>query len=696
MQVVGAFKVLHAASWILVRLRSVVEMSSAHGLEILSGNASKKPHSIFGHTENRYFVLKVGAGNVPELAYYDAQTADPAHMKGVLYFDNAGVVLKMHKDHGQLHLHISNASRNHHQEKQHVVDDLTMIFSTVVELETWNQALQNCLNPNSHVGQAQLPATKETLVLILGSTGEVGSVLTKYMVAKKIPVRLGVRSVGGKSAGPGVEYVRFDWSDTTSHGNCLAGVSAVVIIYPLQKGMVQDWQKFLPALKAANVPHVVKMSAAGIREVPASFNFEAGEENKTVDDQLLASGLSCSIVAPTFFATNALRFQSYTMNDHGAFYGSCGDAPTAYVAIQDIAEALAACATHPALHRGKTYTVTGPVALKESECAKLISQHLGKQINYVDIPEDNFVQANLGAGVPQWNVAQTVCLEKMKRAGITAKVSSDTEKLIGRPATSFIDAIKHQSLSSPEQDKHGPKKGKLEVCVLIGYGLGAADAVLDGFLAAGFTVAIAARTMSKLQAAATQGGRQNVHPFAVDLSKPEQVQAMFLQVQKQFGGIDVVVYNATTASFSSYDAVPVQACIDAAMVNQASLWAAYYAVLPFFKAAGKGAFLTTGGGLSGNGAYAVPFGFQLGAPTKSYMKNFAEAMHATHSQAGIRVINMNVSSLLYGGDNVTIPDPNSAKSAKYRVKLGKMYVEAATGPIPENVDVLVNDEGCDA
>jgi len=56
---------------------------------------------------------------------------------------------------------------------------------------------------------------------------------------------------------------------------------------------------------------------------------------------------------------------------------------------------------------------------------------------------------------------------------------------------------------------------------------------------------------------------------------------------------------------------------------------------------------------------------------------------------------MNVSSLLYGGDNVTIPDPNPAKSARYRVKLGKLYVEAATGPAPETVDVLVNDDGCD-
>lgn len=89
-------------------------------------------------------------------------------------------------------------------------------------------------------------------------------------------------------------------------------------------------------------------------------------------------------------------------------------------------------------------------------------------------------------------------------------------------------------------------------------------------------------------------------------------------------------------------------------------------VLPAFKAAGKGAFLTTGGGLAANGAWACGFGesratacvlrtvksndeslrarvrlrvccdafagFQLGAPSKAYFRNFAEAMHATHSK----------------------------------------------------------------
>jgi hypothetical protein len=35
-----------------------------------------------------------------------------------------------------------------------------------------------------------------------------------------------------------------------------------------------------------------------------------------------------------------------------------------------------------------------------------------------------------------------------------------------------------------------------------------------------------------------------------------------------------------------------------------------------------------------------------------------------------------VKSLLYGGDNVTVPDPNPQKSANFRVKLGKVLASA--------------------
>jgi uncharacterized protein YbjT (DUF2867 family) len=284
-------------------------------------------------------------------------------------------------------------------------------------------------------------------ILIVGSTGEVGSVLVKQLSAAGQPLRLGVRSVEGKAAAAGVEFVHFDWKAPATFGRALEGVSAVVIIYPLQQGLAKDFEAFLPALKAAAV-HVVRMSAAGVPAPggPDPLNFEAGVDNGVADAQLKGSGLSYTIVAPTFFATNALRFQSYTINDHGAFYGCCGDAATAYVAIEDIASVLAACALAPQSHNGKTYTLTGSVALKESQVAQHLTVLLGKPVSYVDVPEQNFLDANVGAGVPKWVAQMGVCLEKMKALGWTAAVTSDIQQVLGRPPTSFADAIKLSSV----------------------------------------------------------------------------------------------------------------------------------------------------------------------------------------------------------------------------------------------------------
>ena len=142
-------------------------MSSAHGPEILSGSADKKPHGTFGRLlhdhEKRYFVLRLGAGGVPELAYatpllrnqcifcniltryYEGGAADDKHQKGVLYLDHSSVSVTIDKSHNELQ--ISNASKGSHHGFHHVVQDLMMHFSSLAELEKWHAALTNCLHP---------------------------------------------------------------------------------------------------------------------------------------------------------------------------------------------------------------------------------------------------------------------------------------------------------------------------------------------------------------------------------------------------------------------------------------------------------------------------------------------------------------------------------------------------------------------
>jgi len=216
-----------------------------------------------------------------------------------------------------------------------------------------------------------------------------------------------------------------------------------------------------------------------------------------------------------------------------------------------------------------------------------------------------------------------------------------------------------------------------KVVAIFGYGLAAGEAITEAFATAGYTVAILARTQSKLDDAAkkyTDRGL-NVVGYSVDLSNPQTIPPVISKIIADQGSLDVAIYNATHAILP-YD-VSLADLQAAVTINQTSLHYTFNTLLPIWKAAGKGVFLTSGGGLAGNGAWSVGLNMQFGAATKSYFKNFCESTTATFAGDNIRATNMSIQALVYGGTNVTFEDPDPEKSNAFRVKLGNAFLSAA-------------------
>ena len=218
-----------------------------------------------------------------------------------------------------------------------------------------------------------------------------------------------------------------------------------------------------------------------------------------------------------------------------------------------------------------------------------------------------------------------------------------------------------------------------KVSVIIGFGLGAGEALLDRFLHAGYDVAIVSRTQSKLDTVAARyvSNGHNVKGYACDLSKPEDVPALLERIAAEMGPINVAIYNATIAVVS-YTA-PLAEIEAAVATNITSLHVAFNHLLPRWQESGGGTFLLSGGGLAANGAYSVGFNFQFGAAAKSYFKNFAESALATFASSGIHVTCMTISGLTYGGDNVR-GDHDAEANAQWKIKLGDAYVQTAELP----------------
>lgn len=140
----------------------------------------------------------------------------------------------------------------------------------------------------------------------------------------------------------------------------------------------------------------------------------------------------------------------------------------------------------------------------------------------------------------------------------------------------------------------------------------------------GYDVAIVARNAEKLQKTQDQYAAQGkkVIGFPFDLSDSAAIPGLINKVWETMGGIDACLYNSSRSA--PYTATT-EEFVATVNLNITSLHIAFGALLPLWRLRGTGgSFMMSGGGFAENGAYSVPYGMQLGAATKSYMKNFAQ------------------------------------------------------------------------
>ena len=125
---------------------------------------------------------------------------------------------------------------------------------------------------------------------------------------------------------------------------------------------------------------------------------------------------------------------------HGAVYGSAGEGRIASAARADYAEAAVAVLTAEN-QAGRIYELAGDTAYSLAELAAEISRQSGKKIGYVNLPEAEYKNVLVKAGLPE---AVTALLADSD-TGVSKSALFDDghqlSKLIGRPTTSLATAV---------------------------------------------------------------------------------------------------------------------------------------------------------------------------------------------------------------------------------------------------------------
>jgi uncharacterized protein YbjT (DUF2867 family) len=224
--------------------------------------------------------------------------------------------------------------------------------------------------------------------LVTGATGRTSAGVVRHLRAAGEEVRVLVRdSDKAKETFEdlhGVEIVAGAFDDEAVLTKAFDGVDVAFLALGSSPDQIRLEKAIIDGAVKAELLHLVKLSSIATSHDSELF---VGRLHAEIQDHLVASGLTYTLLCPASFANNLL----YAAKSVAAENSWSGAAPTgrvAYMDIRDLSEAAALVLRDPALH-GKTYDLSGPDAYTFPEIAELLTMILGHEVTYVPVSPDD-------------------------------------------------------------------------------------------------------------------------------------------------------------------------------------------------------------------------------------------------------------------------------------------------------------------
>jgi len=125
-----------------------------------------------------------------------------------------------------------------------------------------------------------------------------------------------------------------------------------------------------------------------------------------------------------------------TVAADGKIYGTFKAGRLGMIDARDIGEVAAKVVTQQG-HDGKVYTLTGPAAISFDDVAEALTDVLGKDVRYVDVPLEAAKASMLRMGLPEWKADALNEYAKAHSEGYSDFTTHAVEQLTGHPATSY-------------------------------------------------------------------------------------------------------------------------------------------------------------------------------------------------------------------------------------------------------------------
>lgn len=265
--------------------------------------------------------------------------------------------------------------------------------------------------------------------LLIGATGQVGSIVARNLAAGGHRVRVLVRNPGAAEAklGLDLEYVRGDLDDPSTLPGALEGVDAAYLATTPAPEMVGREGNFIDAAADAALPRLVKLSVLGTDPSVPIFKFNQDVEAKIADSGILSTVLRPGGFYSAFLgSTEAIRA--------GVLPSVAGDGGLAWMDPADVADVATTILLDGAGYADQVLQLTGPKALTFDDVAAELERALGKPVAHQRLDEPELRAQLASSGLPGWMIDSFLGLQRLAREDRLSLVNNMVESVLGRPA----------------------------------------------------------------------------------------------------------------------------------------------------------------------------------------------------------------------------------------------------------------------
>lgn len=246
------------------------------------------------------------------------------------------------------------------------------------------------------------------MIVVTTPSGQIGRHVVRSLLANDAPMRLIVRDPAKlpEDVRERAEIVRGSHADQGVIDRALDGADALFWLVPpdvtksLEAAYIDFTRPVVQAIRKFDVKRVVSVTALG-RGTPWQDKAGLVTTSIQMDNMLMETGAAFRGLAMPSFMDNLLR-QAAGIRDHGMFFGPTQAGkkePT--TATRDMGEVAARFLADEGWGGQEELPVLGPEDLSMSEMAGIISDVLGREVNYQQTSFEAFKAQLIGGGVSE-------------------------------------------------------------------------------------------------------------------------------------------------------------------------------------------------------------------------------------------------------------------------------------------------------